>query len=109
MISMIIFFVQFNSFDAKCMYTCFLTQPYNHLCDSCQCCVYYKEWLLIPCCTFTYMQFSDMNVTSHVDAEVKPRWGTGGVSTSCVSIIISHVWLQQTILMMNWKKAVEME
>ena len=34
-----------NSLNAKCIYTCILTQPYNHLCDACQCCVYYKESL----------------------------------------------------------------
>ena len=34
-----------NSLNAKCIYTCILTQPYNHLYEACQCCVYYKESL----------------------------------------------------------------
>ena len=34
-----------NSFNAKCIYTYILTHPYNHLCDACQCCVYFKESL----------------------------------------------------------------
>ena len=66
-----------NSLNAKCIYTCILTQPYNHLCDACQCCVCYKESLWIPCCTFTYMQFSDMHVNQPCRSEVKPRRGSG--------------------------------
>ena len=34
----------FNSLNAKCIYTC-ISRDHNHLCDACQCCVYYKESL----------------------------------------------------------------
>ena len=45
-----------------------------------------------------------MHVTSHVDAEVTNN-PCGGVSTSCVSIITSHIRLKQSIIIMSWQKA----